>query len=351
MAKELNPSPAGAGDPTFKLQASATNPAPAAGWTAALIIGAILVGSVLGLLLPQTGALMSYSVDATLTVMIGLLFFELNLGSLARAFSNLKFLSVAWVANFLIVPVIGLAIASLVLPSHPLVFTGLMIYFLAPCTDWFLGFTRMARGDTGLGAALIPINLISQLLLFPVWIWMLMQHTGLVDFAAIPGILAQWFLVPLFLAQVLRAALKKGMSGQSFARLLDWTGQLVPIVIAALILQLFATHVGSLTENLEMVFLIAVAVFLFFTATFMLGEALSRLGKFAYEQRALLSMTMAARNAPLMLVITSAAIPDQPLILAAIVMGMLVEIPHLTMLKQLLLRQRRIAPQNASLAK
>ena len=33
-----------------------------------------------------------------------------------------------------------------------LIFAGLMIYFLAPCTDWFLGFTRLARGDTTLGA-------------------------------------------------------------------------------------------------------------------------------------------------------------------------------------------------------
>ena len=48
-------------------------------------------------------------------------------------------------------------------------------------------------------------------------------------------------------------------------------------------------------------------------------------------------MTTAARNAPLMLAVTAVVIPDQPIIYAALVIGMLVEFPHLTALKQALL--------------
>lgn len=50
--------------------------------------------------------------------------------------------------------------------------------------------------------------------------------------------------------------------------------------------------------------------------------------------------TTAARNAPLMLGLTTAAFPDQPLIYAALVIGMLVEFSHLTALKHLLLRKK-----------
>ena len=45
-----------------------------------------------------------------------------------------------------------------------------------------------------------------------------------------------------------------------------------------------------------------------------------------------------------MLAVTAIAIPDQPLIYAALVIGMLVEFPHLTALKHaLLLKAGRVA--------
>ncbi len=47
----------------------------------------------------------------------------------------------------------------------------------------------------------------------------------------------------------------------------------------------------------------------------------------------------AARNAPLMLGVTVSAFPGRPLIYAALVIGMLVEFPHLTVLRHLLLKQ------------
>lgn len=316
------------------------SPAPLG--AATLLIAAILAGSGLGLAAPSTATTVSNGIDLTLLVMISLLFFELRLDAVYRAFRNLKFLALAWGANFLIVPLIGFAIASLVLGGQPLLFSGLMIYFLAPCTDWFLGFTRMAKGDAELGAALIPVNLITQLLLFPLWLWLFTQHTGLVDFEAIPGVVAHWFLVPLVTAQIVRMGLQWFLPSAAFERLLSGIGQLIPIVLAALIFQIFAANVGSIISNVEVFAHVALAVFLFFVATFLVGGALSRLGHLNYPQHALLSMTLAARNAPLMLALTAVAIPNQPLVLAVIVFGMLVEIPHLTALKQLLLRRRTI---------
>tara|TARA_Y100001956_G_scaffold82919_1_gene106821 strand:+ start:6036 stop:7094 length:1059 start_codon:yes stop_codon:yes gene_type:complete len=318
----------------------AANPTPLG--SATLLIAAIAGGSGLGLAAPSGAETMSRGIDITLLAMISLLFFELRLEAVYKAFRNLKFLALAWFANFVIVPLIGFAIASLLLRGQPLLFTGLMIYFLAPCTDWFLGFTRMAKGDAELGAALIPVNLITQLLLFPLWLWLFTQHTGLVDFASIPGVVAQWFLVPLVAAQALRLGLERYLPSAAFERFLSWVGQLVPIVLAVLIFQIFAVNVGSIISNVELFALVALAVFLFFVATVLVGGVLSRLGHLNYPQHALLSMTLAARNAPLMLALTAIAIPDQPLIMAVIVFGMLVEIPHLTALKQLMLRRHTI---------
>lgn len=310
---------------------------------AALLIAAIFIGSGLGLAVPRAGDILSSGMDLTLLLMICLLFFEIRLGAVFKALGNFKFLALAWCSNFLIVPVVGFAIANLILAGEPLLIAGLMIYFLAPCTDWFLGFTRMARGDTELGVALIPINLISQIVLFPLWLWLFTSATGLVDFGAIPETIAQWFLLPLVMAQALRVGFERLLSPPGMARLLSWTSQLLPLVLAVLILQIFAAHIGTIATSVDVFASVAVAVFLFFAATFYLGGAVARLSRLTYPQHALLSITLAARNAPLMLALTAVVLPDEPLVLAVIVFGMLVEIPHLTALKQLLLRR---APTN-----
>jgi len=310
---------------------------PAALATALLFSGAIVIGALIGLVSPVAGETISGWLDVTILLMIGLLLFELRLGDAVRAYGNLKFIAIAWSANFILIPVIGFAIASLLLDQQPLLFVGLMIYFLAPCTDWFLGFARMAGGASELGAALIPVNLCTQLLLFPLWLWVLTQHSQLIDFSMMPMLLLQWFLMPLALSQFVRLTLTKMLPACRMDRVLAVTGRALPIVIAALIVQIFAAHMGAVTENWSAFAAIAIAVMIFFLATFILGAVISRAASLPHRQRVLLSITMAARNAPLMLALTAVSLPGQPLVLAAIVFGMLVEIPQLTLLKQVLL--------------
>lgn len=314
-------------------------PQTGAGLTATLFIGAISLGAALGLTTPGVGAAVAAPVDTTLLIMIFLLFFEFRFRRLVVGLGNLRFLLIAWSANFVVVPLIGFVIASLLVANQQMIFLGLMIYFMAPCTDWFLGFTRLAGGDTALGAALIPINMVSQLVLFPVWLLLLTQHSGGFDMAGVLGLLAQWFLVPLLAAQVLRFVLSRVLPAGIFERLLSLASQLLTPVIAILILQLFAGNVGIIVDNSGSFVALTAAVFLFFVASFFAGEVLSRIAGLDYPQHALLTMTMAARNAPMMIAITAVAIPDQPLILASLVIGMLIEIPHLTGLRHVLLRQ------------
>lgn len=310
--------------------------------TAALLVAAIVIGSMLGLIVPPAQKAMSHSIDVTLLAMIGLLFFELRMSAIFKAFGSLRFLALAWSANFLVVPIVGFAIASITLSGEPVLFVGLMIYFLAPCTDWFLAFTRMAHGDSELGAALIPINLLTQLLLFPLWLLFLMPSDSLVEVGAIAGLLVQWFLLPLVIAQTLRFGLERFLPQHQMERVQKWTGQLLPLVLAALVLQIFASRIGVIAGNISVFALIAIAVLLFFSTIYWVGFGIGQLSRLSYPQNALLSMTLAARNAPLMIALTAVAIPEQPLLLAVIVVGMLVEIPLLTVLREILLRRNPI---------
>lgn len=308
------------------------------GSTLGLIV-AIIFGSLIGAFSPETGSLLGGYVDYTILALVSLLFFEVEFKTLTKISKHLKFLSVAWVANFVLIPTIGFIIASLFLSGQPLFFTGLLIYFIAPCTDWFLGFTKLARGNTSLGTILLPINLITQLLLYPVYLGLFAGEQVGVDVSSIGDTLINWFLIPLVGAIIVHMILKAILPTPKFEQLLSLVNRAIEFVLSILVALIFAANIGTILEHVGTFAIILAAVFTFFVITYYLGEGLSHFFKFNYPEHALLTMTTAARNAPLMLGVTVAAFPDQPLIYAAIIIGMLVEFPHLTALKHILLKK------------
>ncbi len=300
---------------------------------------AIAAGLALGSLLPETGKSLGAFIDALLFGLLVLLFFEVRFDPLRQVNRHLPFLSLAWVANFVLIPLAGGGIASLFFPRESALFVGLLLYFLFPCTDWFLGFTRMAKGDVALGAVLLPVNLISQLLLFPIYLGLITGSQSGTDLGGLNATLAQWFLFPLLCTVVLRLVLTRLLRKDHFEKLSSLSGNLVYWVIALVALCLFGQHTSTLTANPLALVQILLAVSLFFLVSCALGEVLARWFRLNHPQHVLLAMTTAARNAPLILGLTMIAIPDQPLIHAALTIGMLVEFPHLIALAQLFLRK------------
>ncbi len=317
--------------------------------TSFVLIAGIIIGALLGHLIPPTGEWLGNQVDYTLLVLVGLLFFGVRFDALLGAMSNLRFLSIALLANFIAVPLIGYGVAAVFLSEHPLFMVGLVIYFMAPCTDWFLSFTRLSGGNVALGTALMPINMTVQLLLYPFYLQWFTQQSVQLEAGIISNTLLQWFLLPLLVAVIAHQVLNQILKPARFEYILDKADDATPWVTALLVLQIFAGNISVILEHLTVFVWVLLAVFTFFLATFLLGKGLSRLFQIDYPEHALLTMTIAARNAPLMLAITMAVLPGQPLIYGALVIGMLIEIPHLTVLRRLLLRTRRSFPsQNAS---
>ena len=304
----------------------------------AVLISSIVIGSLLGHFSPSTSEWLSNQIDYTLLALVGLLFFGVRFEALYQVLKQARFIAIAVFANFVAIPLIGYGVASLFLSAHPLVFVGLVIYFMSPCTDWFLSFTKLSKGNVALGTALIPINMVIQLLLYPIFLQWFTQSSVHIESGTLSATLMQWFLVPLIIAVATHQILRKLLSSSAFERVLDMADQAATWITALLVLQIFAGNIPVTLEHVSVLAWVLVAVFCFFFIVFVLGETITRIFKLHYPERVLLSMTMASRNAPLMLAVSVVALPDQPLIYAALVIGMLIEIPHLTLLRYLLLR-------------
>ena len=300
---------------------------------------AITAGLALGWSLPQAGQSFGALIDPLLFGLLVLLFVEVRFHPLRHATRHMRFLSIAWIANFILIPLAGWGIASLFFPRESALFVGLLLYFLFPCTDWFLGFTRIAKGDVALGTVLLPVNLITQLILFPVYLSLITGSQVGSGSSVLNSALVQWFFLPLSFALLLRLVVTRLGGKRNYERLSSLSGNLVQPMIAAVALCLFVQNTATLTANPLALFKILLAVSLFFVVSWILSELLARCCRLNQAQHVLLAMTTAARNAPLILGLTMIAMPDQPLIHAALIIGLLVEFPHLIALSRLFLRK------------
>lgn len=292
------------------------------------ILASIILGGVLGSATDLGSTIGGYT-DPILIALVVLLFIDAPIHKFGEAFKSPKILGVLWLSNFLIIPFLGFAITKLCFPNQPLIALGVAIYFMSPCTDWFLGFTRLAKGNTALGSLLLPINMLTQLLLYPVYLSLFSLGTDAhISASEIGDSLLNWFLLPVVYAVIVRVVIHF-LPENIKEKLGEFISHLINIAIYLLIFSIFADRIGNITENYKAFAMVLLAVFIFFVVTTLMVDFIAKKLSFSHENHVLYSMTTTARNAPMMLGITMSVLPSQDMIYVAIILGMLVEFPFL----------------------
>ena len=182
--------------------------------------------------------------------------------------------------------------------------------------------------------------MIIQLALYPFYVNIFGGTIIGSSYSYILDTILQWFLIPCISAFILRFVVDKYTNKKVLQHSKQCISICITILLALLLLQISADNIATFITNIDIVPLIFGAVFLFFIIIFIIGEVIAKVMQLPYEDHALLTMTTTARNAPLMLAVTMAVIPQQPIIFAAIVIGMLIELPHLTLLKVVLIKRK-----------
>lgn len=307
--------------------------------TVGLFTAAMLLGLLVTVLFPGARSGFDSVVDPVIIALVALLFFDLRFTGALNLFRSAGTLGLLLVINFVIIPLVAFGLTTLVVPENEMLRLGVLIYLLFPCTDWFLGFVRVTGGNTALGAALIPVNLTIQLLLYPVWISVFTGDSLGSVLSELGPALLTGVGIPAAIALVVRACMHLWADSAETVRVRALATSAMPWVLAGMIFLLFAANGAEALIAPGEFGSILLVVFLFFLGTFLLIEGAARVFKLTYEDYSLLTFTASARNAPLMLAVTSLAFGDQPVLLAAIVVGMLLEFPHLTALTWVLRRR------------
>lgn len=296
----------------------------------------ILLAVCIGLLIGGVDAIQSsaaYFIIPFLMLMLYGLFLLMPLKRVFTSFKNVKFIVASLTINFLWTPVIAYLIGMFFLSEHPLLWIGFIMLTVTPCTDWYLIFTGIAKGDTVLSTSMLPVNLLLQLLLLPVYLHLffgLDQSIGLPFYTIIESILII-IGIPLILAIVTRRMM------QSSGRVEWFFGQTNVLFLGLAIVAMFASERSALGENPGVVLLLLPPLIIFFIINFIAGDAVGRFWNFSRQESTSLIIMTLARNSPIALAIAIAAFPDQPLIALSLVIGPIIELPVLALVSRLLL--------------
>ncbi|GAA4832573.1 arsenic resistance protein [Garicola koreensis] len=300
------------------------------------VAAAALAGLGIGLISPL-GEVGQYVVIPALLVMLTAVFMQMDASHVGEVRRARGLVMVSLILNYAFTPALAWALGSGLLGDQPDLRIGLLLLLVTPCTDWYLIFTAMARGHTGIAAALMPVNLLLQLVLLPIYVLLLSGEAAMVDAGTLAEAVLLMLLTPLVAALGLRwAAVRLKGPRWREQQLNQWASRLVIPLLCLAVLAMFAWQAPVVAENGLEILLLVPPLAIFFMVLPVVSTAVAWLLRLPGPQRVTLTMATTARNSPIALGIAVAAFPDRPLIAVALVVGPLIELPVLAVLSQII---------------
>jgi len=303
-----------------------------------IIITAALIGLLLGNFTPL-GSVSSGLIEVFLMMLLYVLFLSIDLKQIKKSFSNVRFTLSAVAINFIFTPLFGFLLGKLFFPESIDIRIGLLMLLVTPCTDWYLVFTGLGKGNVELGMSILPLNLILQIVLLPVYLLVLIGSEVTMDVADLLGSVAMVLVIPFTLAYITKWLTKGKEKFQDFLSAQGDNLQLLFLCLAVIVM--FASESKSLMENPVLLAQMFIPLLIFFAVLLVVSQIVGRLMKFPKKDIVALNMTTLARNSPLSLAIAVATFPDRPLISLALVIGPLIELPVLSVIAAILKRWNR----------
>lgn len=289
-------------------------------------LGAALLGLLAGHLAPGAVAGVHVLLWPALAALLFSTFTQIPLGRLGGAIRDVRFTATLLAGNFVVVPgVVWLLIQTL--PDDPVIRLAVASVLLVPCTDWFMTFTHLGRGDGARAIAASPLLLLGQLLLLPIYLVVLfdggrMIETSL-DTTRILGVFAGLIVVPLILAGLLRYRACEVPWRQDTIARVAWFP--VPL-LAAVVFLVAATQLQVVLQWLPAMGHVTALFIAYLLIAALIGRVLSRLVRLETPAARTLTFSLGTRNSFVVLPLALALPAGWEAAVVVIVLQTLVEL-------------------------
>ena len=302
-----------------------------------VLIGAVLVGLVANRVVDGRLTDLAWISNVGLFVVMFAVMAFVEFTDLGGAFRKVRPTVLALVTNFVLVPAFAWGLGMLMLRGYPDLWAGVILYTLTPCIGWYLIFTDLADGDVPWGVSLMPWNLALQIVLLPLYLWLLVGKVVPVDAGILFTSVGLYLLAPLALAYAVRTLLTRTKGREwTYGPYKSVIGEVKTWALAVLVVAIFAFQSSFSSLEMSRIGLIIAVISLFFVGIFALSLTVGRATKLGYADTVTLVFTTTARNSEMVMGVAAVAFAGHPLVLVAILVGPVIELPALLGLTQLM---------------
>ncbi len=312
------------------------------------IFAAMTIGLLLGRLYPDLGATLDRAklAGVSVPIAVGLLWMmypvlaKVKYETIGTHLGDTKLLGTSLLLNWVVGPILMLALAWLFLPELPAYRNGLVLIGLARCIAMVLIWNSLACGSGELAAVLVALNSVFQILTYSVLGWLFLTvvpgwfgadtATLQVSMGQIATSVAIFLGVPLVAGYLTRKTLVAAKGSDWYDTIfMPKFGPTALLGLLYTIVLMFAMQGNRIVSLPLDVVRIAIPMLVYFGVMFGVAFWLSRRLGFDYETTASISFTAAGNNFELAIAVAVATFGIASGEALAAVIGPLIEVPAL----------------------
>ncbi|PZU36919.1 MAG: arsenic resistance protein [Microbacterium sp.] len=197
-----------------------------------LYVGALALGAGFGMLVPAAARPLETAITPVLALLLYATFLGVPFAEIGRAVRDRRFLTTILIVNFVCAPAVAFVLSRFV-AGDTAVLVGVLLVLLTPCVDYVIVFTGLAGGSRARLLAATPLLMLAQMVLLPLYLWLMVGDTFAASLDLRPFIEAFVLLIVL--------PLGAAVATQLLARRVRWARRVDAAVTAAMVPLMIAT--------------------------------------------------------------------------------------------------------------
>ncbi|WP_339649664.1 arsenic resistance protein [Halopseudomonas pelagia] len=286
---------------------------------------AVALGLLIGTFAPEVAPYLTPLLWPLLGLLLYATFVQVPLLRLRQSLTDKPFVFALMIGNFILLPLAAWILVHW-LPENPALRLGVLLVLLMPCTDWFITFTHLGGGSTSSAISVTPLNLLMQMLLVPLYLWLMLPDISLLlawDAAHILAAALGLLGVPMLFAALTQRWMQVKPARARAGEALAW----LPVPLLAMVMLLVCAANSPVLAQTAPILLSVLPVFVgFLLIAGLLAWGLAKLFKLTVSAGRTLAFSFGTRNSFIVLPLVLALPAGWEIAVVVVILQSLVEL-------------------------